>query len=53
MVCSLRLPVLPGDGIGPEVIREGLRVLHEVAALDGLDVEVISMPGRRALPRHR
>ena len=44
MVDPLRVAVLPGDGIGPEVVREGLRVLHEVAALDDLKVEVESFP---------
>jgi 3-isopropylmalate dehydrogenase len=27
----MRLAVIPGDGIGPEVVAEGLKVLHEVA----------------------
>lgn len=27
--------VIPGDGIGPEVITEGVRILEEVARLDG------------------
>src|SRR4026208_1180332 len=31
----LKITVLEGDGIGPEVIREALRVLHAVAALNG------------------
>ncbi|MFZ4451376.1 tartrate dehydrogenase [Salibacterium aidingense] len=29
------IAVIPGDGIGPEVLREGLRVLDKAAALDG------------------
>ena len=29
--------VLPGDGVGPEVAAEGLRVLREVATLWGHD----------------
>src|SRR4051794_11756874 len=33
MVQSIRLAVVPGDGIGPEVVAEGLKVLH--AAVDG------------------
>ena len=32
---SYKLAVIPGDGIGPEVIGAGLEVLHEVAAVDG------------------
>lgn len=30
--------VLPGDGIGPEVTREGVRVLTAAAELSGLDI---------------
>jgi 3-isopropylmalate dehydrogenase len=32
--------VLPGDGIGPEVVAEGVRVLRRVEALSGGEVEV-------------
>ncbi len=31
MARSIRLAVIPGDGIGPEVVAEGLKVLHAVA----------------------
>ena len=34
---SIRLAVIPGDGIGPEVIAEGLKVLD--AALAGIDAK--------------
>lgn len=30
-----QISVIPGDGIGPEVIREAVRVLNAVASLDG------------------
>ena len=30
-----KIAVIPGDGIGPEVIRAGVRVLEETARLDG------------------
>ena len=30
-----KIAVIPGDGIGPEVIGEGVRVLQKVAELDG------------------
>ncbi len=30
-----KIAVIPGDGIGPEVIREGIKVLNEAARLDG------------------
>lgn len=33
------ISVLPGDGIGEEVVREGLRVLDAVAASEGFEVE--------------
>ena len=32
---TYRIAVLAGDGIGPEVLAEGIKVLHAVAALDG------------------
>jgi 3-isopropylmalate dehydrogenase len=31
MARSIRLAVIPGDGIGPEVVAEGLKVLHAAA----------------------
>ena len=34
----MRLAVIPGDGIGPEVVSEGLRVLRAVAPSVGLEV---------------
>ena len=36
---SHNISVLPGDGIGDEVVREGLRVLDVVAAAEGFKVE--------------
>jgi len=30
-----KIAVIPGDGIGPEVIAEGIKVLNKVAQLDG------------------
>ncbi len=35
-----RIAVIPGDGTGPEVIREGLKVLEAVRALEGFEVEL-------------
>ena len=32
---TIRLAVIPGDGIGPEVVPQGLRVLEAAAALHG------------------
>ena len=37
---SYRILVLGGDGIGPEVVREGTEVLKHVAALCGFTVEL-------------
>ena len=35
---TLSLAVIPGDGIGPEVVAEGLKVLDAVAASEGLEI---------------
>ncbi len=39
-----RIGVIAGDGIGPEVVREGLKVLETVAPLDGFTYELVSYP---------
>ncbi|TDD94066.1 3-isopropylmalate dehydrogenase [Actinomadura rubrisoli] len=39
---SIRLAVIPGDGIGPEVVAEGLKVLGAVAPSSGLAFEQTS-----------
>jgi len=36
--------VLPGDGIGPEVVAEGLKVLERVAKLEGFTFETTPYP---------
>jgi 3-isopropylmalate dehydrogenase len=36
---SIRLAVVPGDGIGSEVVAEGLKVLYAVTAGEGVKVE--------------
>lgn len=40
MTQTIKLAVIPGDGIGAEVVPEGLKVL--AAALEGADVEVMT-----------
>ena len=40
----LRLVTLPGDGIGPEVTRQAVRVLHAVAEFKGFSVDVAEHP---------
>ncbi len=39
-MASLKVAVLPGDGIGPEVVAEGVRVLRAVASRYGHTIEV-------------
>jgi 3-isopropylmalate dehydrogenase len=38
------IAVIPGDGIGPEVVREGLRVLERVASIEGFQARTTSYP---------
>jgi tartrate dehydrogenase/decarboxylase/D-malate dehydrogenase len=45
MADSVRIATIPGDGIGPEVVREALRVLEAVAELHGaIDFEFVEFP---------
>ena len=37
---SYKIAVLPGDGIGPEVMNEGIQVLKQVAKLHAFEVEL-------------
>lgn len=37
---NYKIAVLPGDGIGPEVMKEGVRVLEAVAAKFGFNLEL-------------
>ena len=39
-----QIAVLEGDGIGPEIIREGEKVLDAVAPLEGFRIEWIHFP---------
>lgn len=40
-----KIAVIPGDGVGPEVIREGIKVLRATAEVtDGLDIEFVEFP---------
>lgn len=40
-----KIAVIPGDGIGPEVIREGIKVLRAaVETTPGLDLEFVNFP---------
>src|SRR6266545_4395034 len=40
---SHRVAVIPGDGTGPEVVLEGLKVLRAVSASEGFDVETVGL----------
>jgi len=46
-----RIAVIPGDGTGPEVVREGLKVLEAVAAADEFryETEIYNLGGDRYL----
>jgi 3-isopropylmalate dehydrogenase len=41
---TYKIGVLGGDGIGPEVALEGLKVLEKVAVLEAVDYELIDYP---------
>ncbi|MCB9566932.1 MAG: isocitrate/isopropylmalate dehydrogenase family protein [Myxococcales bacterium] len=41
---SYKLATLGGDGTGPEVMREGLRVLHAVSSVIGVDWSIDDIP---------
>ena len=41
LMASLKIAVLPGDGIGPEVMTEALRVLDAVGARTGLSFDYL------------
>lgn len=43
-MAAYRIGVIPGDGIGPEVVREGLKVLATAAEVDGFTYELIHYP---------
>jgi 3-isopropylmalate dehydrogenase len=47
---SFRVAVLPGDGIGPEVVTQGVEVLHKAAAMAEVGVELTwGIVGGRAI----
>ncbi len=41
---TYRIGVIPGDGIGPEVVREGLKVLGAVATVEGFALDLTEYP---------
>jgi 3-isopropylmalate dehydrogenase len=44
MARSYDIAVIPGDGIGPEVVEQGMRVLERVASMEGFDVRATRYP---------
>jgi 3-isopropylmalate dehydrogenase len=44
MAKSYDIAVIPGDGIGPEVVEQGLRVLERVAAIEGFTAKPTRYP---------
>ena len=43
---TYKIAVVAGDGVGPEVIAEGMKVLNKVAELDGsFRFEFTEFPG--------
>jgi 3-isopropylmalate dehydrogenase len=46
---TYRIGVIPGDGTGPEVVREGLRVLEAVREGFDADLETFDLGGERYL----
>ena len=41
---EIQIAVIPGDGVGPEVVREGLRVLDAASAVDGFRYRATTYP---------
>ena len=39
-----RIASIPGDGVGPEVVDETLRVLRRIEELEGLEFEIVHYP---------
>lgn len=50
---TMRIAILPGDGIGPEVCREAARILHALNAFYNCKFEIIEKPvGGAAIRTH-
>ncbi len=41
---TYNIGVIPGDGIGPEVVAEGLKVLRAVQSLEGFECNLVEYP---------
>src|ERR687896_238177 len=45
MAGNMRLAIVPGDGIGPEVVAEGLKVLDAARGHDAILLGAVGDPG--------
>jgi isocitrate/isopropylmalate dehydrogenase len=43
-LAKYQVPVIPGDGIGPEIIAEGRRVIDAVGEVDSFEIDWIEYP---------
>ncbi|MCL4435632.1 MAG: isocitrate/isopropylmalate dehydrogenase family protein [Thaumarchaeota archaeon] len=43
-MAKYRVPVMPGDGIGPEIIAEGRKVIDAVSEVDSFEIDWIDYP---------
>ena len=43
-MATYKVPAIAGDGVGPEVISEGRKVLDAVSEMDGFEIEWIDYP---------
>lgn len=43
-MANYRVPVIPGDGIGPEIIAEGRKVIDTVSEVDSFEIDWIEYP---------
>ncbi|MEA1906074.1 MAG: isocitrate/isopropylmalate dehydrogenase family protein [Euryarchaeota archaeon] len=43
-MAQYKIPVIPGDGIGPEIIAEGKKVLETAGEVYGFDIDWINYP---------
>ena len=41
---TYRIGVIPGDGVGPEVVRQGLKVLRRCSEIGGFGYELVDYP---------
>ena len=39
-----KIAVFPGDGIGPELISEGIKIIEKAAELDNFEIELVNYP---------